>query len=194
MTRLALLRHGHTEWNRAGRIQGRSDIMLDAEARDELSAQRLPAPWDEAMLWSSPLERALDTAELVSGGQRPKAAPELIEMAWGDWEGQKGADLLADPGTHYSDIENWGWDFEPPGGETPRAVAERLTPWLAGLEGDNVAVCHIGVMRVILALAHDWDFDGPAPFKVKRNRLYVISIEGDRLVPEGEPVRLEPAP
>ena len=40
MTRLALLRHGHTDWNRAGRIQGRSDIALDDEARAELSALR----------------------------------------------------------------------------------------------------------------------------------------------------------
>ena len=163
MTRLALLRHGHTEWNRAGRIQGRSDIMLDAEARDELSAQRLPAPWDEAMLWSSPLERALDTAELVSGGQRPKAAPELIEMAWGDWEGQKGADLLADPGTHYSDIENWGWDFEPPGGETPLEMAARVRAWMeAALDPEaaaHVVVGHGGPLRVIagqlLGLAPD---------------------------------------
>lgn len=194
MIRLALLRHGHTEWNRAGRIQGRSDIMLDPEARSDLSQLRLPAPWDDAMLWSSPLERALDTAELVSGGQRPKAAPELIEMNWGDFEGQRGEDLIATPGSGYKHIEDWGWDFRPPNGESPREIAERLTPWLAGLEGDNLAVCHIGIMRVILALAHDWDFDDPAPFKIKRNRLFIVEIRGDRLIPDPEPVRLVPAP
>ena len=43
MTRLALMRHGHTSWNRAHRIQGRSDIPLDDEARDSLSALQLPA-------------------------------------------------------------------------------------------------------------------------------------------------------
>ena len=43
MIRLALLRHGHTAWNRAGRIQGRSDIPLDAQAREDLSGYALPA-------------------------------------------------------------------------------------------------------------------------------------------------------
>ena len=66
MIRLALLRHGHTAWNRARRIQGRTDIPLDATAVAELGAQRLPPPWDAAALWSSPLSRAVETAELVA--------------------------------------------------------------------------------------------------------------------------------
>ena len=67
MTRLGLLRHGHTEWNRAGQIQGRTDIPLDAEAFQQLSTLRLPPPWDQATLWTSPLSRAAQTAELVAG-------------------------------------------------------------------------------------------------------------------------------
>ena len=67
MSRLALLRHGHTHWNRAGRIQGRSDIPLDDDARAELTGYELPAPWNKAALWSSPLQRASETARLVAG-------------------------------------------------------------------------------------------------------------------------------
>ena len=89
MTRLALLRHGHTPWNRAGRIQGRSDIALDAQARADLAALSLPAPWDRAALWSSPLARAFDTARLVAG-RDPQTDPALTEMNWGAWEGQHG--------------------------------------------------------------------------------------------------------
>ena len=37
MIRLALLRHGHTPWNREGRIQGRTDIALDSEAAEQLA-------------------------------------------------------------------------------------------------------------------------------------------------------------
>ncbi|MEY8840866.1 histidine phosphatase family protein, partial [Cribrihabitans sp. XS_ASV171] len=88
----------------------------------------------------------------------------------------------------YRHIEDWSWDFRPPGGETPREVWERLRPWLEGLRGDTVAVCHIGIMRVILARAFGWAFEGPAPFKVKRNRLFVVELEGMR--PWAEPVRL----
>ncbi|MCE8515565.1 histidine phosphatase family protein [Ruegeria pomeroyi] len=189
MRRLALLRHGHTDWNRAGRIQGRSDIPLDDAARHDLGALALPAPWDRATLWSSPLSRAVETAELVAG-RTPRTAPALTEMNWGDWEGQRGQDLLDTPGSGYRHIEDWGWDFRPPAGESPAELWTRIEPWLAGLTGDSVAVCHIGIMRVILARAHGWNFDGIPPFKVKRNRLFVVSL--DPLAPLGEPVRLIP--
>ena len=189
MTRLALLRHGHTEWNRAGRIQGRSDIPLDDQARQDLSELCLPAPWDKATLWSSPLHRAAETARLVAGGA-PRSDDALIEMDWGEWEGQRGLDLLEIPGSGFRHIENWGWDYRPPGGESPADLRDRLQGWLATLSGDNVAVCHIGIMRVILAMAYGWDFAGPAPFKIKRNRLFVVELDPMRAW--DDPVRLIP--
>ncbi|KUP94454.1 glucosyl-3-phosphoglycerate phosphatase [Tritonibacter horizontis] len=194
MIRLALLRHGHTPWNRAGRIQGRSDIPLDEAARAELAAQRLPDDWPQAELWSSPLLRATETATLVTG-QTPRTDPALTEMFWGDWEGLKGVDLRADPASGFRDIESWGWDYRPPGGETPAEVWTRLQPWLARLSRDSVAICHIGIMRMILARAHGWNFDGPAPFQIKRNRLFVVEITdtGHGLTPWSTPVRLLPA-
>lgn len=191
MIRLALLRHGHTDWNRAGRIQGRSDIPLDAAAREELAAQCLPAPWDQADLWSSPLMRAAETAELVAG-RAPATSAALTEMNWGDWEGQKGLELLEQKDSDYRHIEDWGWHYRPPGGETPGEVRDRLAPWLHSLTRDTVAVCHIGIMRVLLAQAHGWDFDGPAPFRIKRNRMFVIELDGDRMTPWADPVRLSP--
>ncbi|TDE39071.1 histidine phosphatase family protein [Antarcticimicrobium sediminis] len=191
MIRLALLRHGHTDWNRMGRIQGASDIPLDDDARAELSTLRLPAPWDTAELWSSPLKRAAETAELVAR-HAPRTAPELSEMNWGTWEGKRGLDLLATPGSGFRHIEDWGWEYHAPGGESPGELWTRLRPWLARLERDALVVCHIGIMRVMLARAHGWNFSGPAPFKVKRNRLYVLHIDGDTLTPEGEAIRLIP--
>lgn len=189
MIRLALLRHGHTAWNRAGRIQGRSNIPLDDQARAELGGYALPAPWDAAELWSSPLARAAETAELVAG-RPPRTAPGLTEMNWGGWEGLHGLDLKADPASGFRDIEDWGWHYRPPGGESPAEVWDRIAPWLHGLTQDSVAVCHIGIMRMILARAYGWDFDGPAPFRIKRNRLFVVEAEGTSLSPWAEPVRL----
>ncbi|UWQ41986.1 histidine phosphatase family protein [Leisingera aquaemixtae] len=189
MIRLALLRHGHTAWNRAGRIQGRSDIPLDAQAREDLSGYALPAPWDTAELWSSPLGRAAETAELVAG-RPPRIALELTEMNWGGWEGLHGLDLKADPASGFRDIEDWGWHYRPPGGESPAEVWDRIAPWLHGLTRDAVAVCHIGIMRMILARAHGWNFDGPAPFRIKRNRLFVVEVDRASLTPWAEPVRL----
>ncbi|WP_291729202.1 histidine phosphatase family protein [Leisingera sp. F5] len=189
MIRLALLRHGHTAWNRAGRIQGRSDIPLDDQAREELRRYALSPDWQQADLWSSPLVRAAETAELVAG-RPPRTAPELIEMNWGVWEGLHGLDLKAAPASGFRDIEDWGWHYRPPGGESPAEVWTRIKPWLRGLKQDTVAVCHIGIMRMILACAHGWDFDGPAPFRIKRNRLFVVEISGSTLMPWPEPVRL----
>ncbi len=174
MTRLALLRHGLTDWNRAGRIQGRTDRPLLDEARAGLARLRLPSPWDEAALVSSPLLRARETAALVAG-RPPETAPDLSEMDWGVWEGQRGTDLLADPDCAYRDTEDWGWDFAAPGGESLRALRDRALHWAEALQEDTVAVTHIGVMRVLLAVATGWSFKGPAPFRIKRNRLYVLT-------------------
>ncbi len=189
MIRLALLRHGHTAWNRAGRIQGRSDIPLDDAARADLADLALPIEWARANLVSSPLVRASETAELVAK-RPPSRAGALIEMNWGDWEGKHGADLLAQPSSGYRHIEEWGWSFCPPNGESVADLRDRLLPWVKTLEHDTVAVCHIGVMRVLLALAHGWDFEGPAPFQVKRNRLYPLRVDAKDLSVIGEPVRL----
>lgn len=190
MIRLALLRHGHTPWNREGRVQGRSDIALDQDAVSELAKLRLPIPWENADLWSSPLERASHTARLVAG-RAPRTDDALIEMNWGDWEGRVARDLRADPACDHRDIENWGWHYTPPNGESPNALRQRLIPWANALTKDSIAVCHIGVMRVLMAHATGWNFDGPAPFAVKRGRLFVIEIDAGQwhLVPE--PIRLE---
>ena len=194
MIRLALLRHGHTAWNRAGRIQGRTDIPLDDEAYAQLGNLRLPHPWDSATLWSSPLSRAVQTAQLVTGGA-PLTDPALIEMNWGDWEGKKAADLHADTDTEIRHIEDWGWDYTPPNGESPADLRSRLVPWANALTADAIAVCHIGVMRVLLGHAMGWDFDGPAPFQIKRNRLYVLNIALEGWQADATPIRLiEAAP
>ncbi|UWR21963.1 histidine phosphatase family protein [Sulfitobacter sp. S190] len=192
MIRLGLLRHGHTPWNRAGRIQGRSDIALDPDAAADLAKLRLPESFADADLWSSPLLRAAQTARIVAG-RTAQTDPALIEMNWGTWEGLHGRDLRADPASGFRDIEQWGWDYTPPDGESPAALRARLVPWANGLTRDTLAVCHIGVMRVLLAHATGWNFDGPAPFAVKRNRIYIIELDGADWHMRPEPVRLEEA-
>ncbi|WP_298913704.1 histidine phosphatase family protein [uncultured Roseobacter sp.] len=190
MIRLALLRHGHTSWNRQGRIQGRTDVPLDSDAVAQLSKLVLPAPWRNAQLCASPLERARETARLISG-RAPRTEPALMEMNWGEWEGKRGIDLQTDPASGFRDIEQWGWSYCPPNGESPADLRERLVPWVHALASDTVAVCHIGVMRVLLAHASGWDFDGPAPFQIKRNRLYVLGIEADSWALQPSPLKLE---
>lgn len=189
MIRIALLRHGHTDWNRAGRIQGATDIPLDDQARADLSEFSLPAPWDQADLWSSALSRARETAQIVAG-RNPQISDHLTEMNWGDWEGKRGEDLLATPNSGFRHIEHWGWDYHAPNGESPADLWTRLQPWLTSLTRDCVAVCHIGTMRILLARAMGWDFDGPAPFRIKRNRLFIVTLDNGTLSADPDPVRL----
>ena len=175
MIRLALIRHGRTEWNRDGKIQGHRDISLEPEAIKELASYRLPDEWQEAALLSSPLNRAVQTAGLITG-RTPAIEPALIEMDYGDWEGRRSVDLGADPDSGFRHLPDWGWDYQPPNGESPLMVWKRLAPWVANLQEDTVAVCHIGVMRTLLAVAHDWPFKGTPPFTIKRNSLYCIEV------------------
>lgn len=175
MTKLALIRHGRTEWNNAGKIQGHRDIPLEPESITELAGYRLPEQWRHATLVSSPLGRAVHTAELITE-RTPLIEPALIEMDYGDWEGHRSVDLGADPGSGFRHLPEWGWDYQPPSGESPAQVWSRLAPWVESLTADTVAVCHIGVMRTLLAVAYDWPFKGEPPFTIKRNSLYCLEV------------------
>ncbi len=191
MINLAVIRHGYTEWNREGRIQGRRDIPLDAESVTELADYQLPVEWQKAALVSSPLNRAVQTAELIAG-RTPLIEPALIEMDFGDWEGQRSIDLGADPDSGFRHLPDWGWHYQPLNGESPAQVWSRLAPWVDSLTEDTVAVCHIGVMRTLLAVAYNWPFKGTAPFTIKRNSLYCLEVS-DVITPAA-PLRVRLVP
>lgn len=190
MVQLAIIRHGHTPWNRAGRIQGRTDVALEDAAAAELGRFRLPDAWARADVTASPLMRAVQTGRIISD-REPTTDAALIEMDWGKWEGLHGVDLKADPTSGFRDIEDWGWDWHPPEGESPADMWARLEPWVMSLRTDTVAVCHIGIMRALLAKAHGWNFRGPAPFRIKRNWLFLINLDGGLTVGEPERVKLQ---
>lgn len=181
--RLAFLRHGVTAWNRQGRIQGHTDIPLDEDGRRHLDRLALPPGWEDAALHASPLLRTRETAERLGRGRAVRTDPRLMEMNWGVWEGLRGIDLRADPASGYRDVEHWGWDFRPPDGESPADLSDRLQGWLAEVASDDatrhVAVTHVGVIRVVLALGWGWDFLGPPPLAVKRDRLYAVTLAVD---------------
>lgn len=177
MTPLVLIRHGPTAWNAAGRIQGHSDQPLSPAGRRAVMAWCLPADLAGAAIrdWrllSSPLRRARETAALLWPDLAPDAlesAPALIEMGWGAWEGRRLAALRREGGAAVAAEEARGLDFRPPGGESPRIVQRRLTPFLAGLAcvgRPSAAVTHKGVIRAIYALASGWDMTGEAPDKL----------------------------
>ena len=189
MTRIALLRHFPTAWNRIHRLQGQTDIPLADESRAELESLAIPAPWNTARIIASPLLRADETARILARGRPVAHDPRLVEIAYGEWEGQRGADLLADPDSGYVNVEDAGWHLRAPGGESPWDVWERVRPALADIAADPapaLLIVHRAMMRVILARAWNWNYDSPEPFRIKRGRLYPLT-----LLPDGTPTAHE---
>jgi len=130
---LYLVRHGETEWSRARRHTGRTDVPLspagEAEARalgahlDGLEVDRVLA---------SPLARATTTARLAGFGERLETTRTLLEFDYGEYEGLTTPQIRAG---------RPGWDLFRdgcPGGETVGAVAERAWRLVAELtDGDG---------------------------------------------------------
>lgn len=190
MPLLSVIRHGPTAWTSEKRIQGRTDTPLSLEGRAMVATWKLPEQLSDAYWEVSPLRRTRQTAELL-GGANLHAQPRLIEMNWGDWEGQRRADLLAAHAIDVTRAEANGMAFRAPGGETPLQVAARLRPWLAAVgkrQRATFAVTHKGVIRVLLALATGWNMTGRPPAKVRFGALQVFYIS-----PTGQivPVALE---
>ena len=168
MTQLALIRHGRSEWNEHALIQGRADIALSAAGAAAVATWRPPAALADFAWVTSPLKRARDTARLMLG-REVGVEPALIEMAWGEWEGRRLAELSTELGPALAANEARGLDFRPPGGESPRDVQQRLAPWLAriGAGGrSTAAVTHKGVIRAVIGLATGWDFLGTPPARL----------------------------
>ena len=184
MTLLALIRHGATAWNEAGRIQGHADVALSERGRRALSGLGPPTSLDGAAWVSSPLRRATETARLLGAGT-VTTEPRLIEMDWGAWEGRTLAELRAELGPAMRDNEDRGLDFMPEVGESPRDVQARLGPWLrevGAAKRPAVAVTHKGVIRALFALAVGWDMTGKPPTRLEWACAQVFAID-DR----GEP-------
>ena len=184
---LLFLRHGLTEWNEAGRIQGRRDIPLTPGARLALSEQRLPGGLGRGCRWvSSPLRRARETARAL-GAEEIEIEPRITEMDWGEWEGTSLPALREELGEAMRANEARGLDFETPAGDSPRRVQARLRPWLMEIAKERrpvVAVSHKGVGRALLALAIGWDMKAKAPVRLRwehAHRFEVSRSGGPRL-------------
>ena len=185
MTALALLRHGPTDWNKEGRIQGHTDIPLSESGRAEVAGWNLPTQFQQYAWVASPLLRTRETARLLGAPEDMATDPVLMEMNWGEWEGATLTELRKKLGDEMAENEGRGLDFRPVGGESPRDVQMRLYPWLkirAQLGAATLAVSHKGVIRAILAAATGWDMIGKPPFRLSWNRIHLFS-----LAPDGSP-------
>jgi probable phosphoglycerate mutase len=182
-TRLVLVRHGETEWSKAGRHTGRTDIPLTDVGRDQ--ARRLGAPLAGrtfSRVLSSPLSRAVETARLAGFGDRIELDDDLREWDYGAYEGRTRPDIARDvPGFTV-------WTHPILGGETLMDLgrrADRVIAALLPVGGDVLLFSHGHFLRV---LAARWIES--APVTASRLELWTATVsvlgwEQERRVIEG---------
>ena len=137
ITEIASIRHGLTELNRDQRVGGRLDVALldEGRAQAEEAGRALGAGSFEVVV-TSPLRRAIETAELVTGWERERFEVDELctERSFGEMEGIDPAEVPARfPHVKYLRIEQVGYSLIPPGGESFDALHERAHRFVDGL-------------------------------------------------------------
>ncbi len=181
MTPILFIRHGKTSWNADKKLQGRADIPLSDLGRDILRNLSIPSEFSDFKWVSSPLCRAMETADLL-GAKDLQIDEALIEMDWGDWEGKRVKDLRNELGSEMGKNESRGIHMKPPMGESPFDVQQRLTPWLASVREPTIVVTHKGVIRAIKSLAYKWDMTDKSSVPFDWNCAHLFKIDEQGLV------------
>ncbi|MDK9695664.1 MAG: histidine phosphatase family protein [Siculibacillus sp.] len=180
------IRHGLTDWNVVGRLQGAQDIPLNGVGRAQAGANGLALARHLAAIdrdpasfrWvASPLWRARETMERV---RRAVGLPaichdlerDLREVGYGRFEGMTHAEIeKADPAA-MDGLRNDKWHYRPPGGESYVMLCERVARWWATTDGDMVIVSHGGTFRALrLAIENNRD-PALAVYQVPQDRIF----------------------
>ena len=161
--RILLARHGQTDWNALGKLQGGTDVPLNELGRDQARVVgRQLVGSGIGHVWASDLSRARETAALIASElaltgpahATPRIEPQLRERAFGVFEGKTRDEIaVAHP-------EAWqAWQARigaPPGGEAREAAIARMTAALLRIADElaaaeiALAVTHGGIMRLWL--------------------------------------------
>ncbi|PCD03503.1 histidine phosphatase family protein [Sphingomonas spermidinifaciens] len=173
----------HASHDEVGRVlSGRSAISINAAGRAEAAgaAERLAAR-SIAAVWTSPRERARQTAAIVAAphGLEPTIAEALDEIEFGEWTGQRFAALDADP--RWFDWNARRGSACAPGGETLAEAAARAFDFVRQLEGEAVCVSHCDVIRGVVARAIGLNLDHLLRFDCDPASVTTLSIEGDAI-------------
>ena len=163
---LYYIRHGETDLNSQGRLQGRRDTALNAHGRRQAAEcgvllgdlfARYHRQAQDFKYISSPLKRARETMEILRATLSLQALDyevdaRLIEIAYGEWEGLTLQEIETRNASVLSARERDKWDFVPPGGESYRELADRIDDWYSSLAADTVVAAHGGGVRALMAI------------------------------------------
>jgi broad specificity phosphatase PhoE len=180
--RLFIVRHGETEWSASGQHTSRTDLPLTEEGRrqaavvgEKLGGLRF------SLVLSSPLRRAVQTAQLAGVGDVVEVCDDLREWDYGEYEG------LTTPQIRERN-PSWNlWRDGCPGGETPAQVGARLDRVLARfreVEGNGLAFAHGHSLRVLTARWLEMEAACGARFKLLAAAVGALGFERETSVIE----------
>ena len=145
--RVVLIRHGETEWSRSGKHTSTTDVPLTDAGRRRATALRARlAGRSFALILTSPMVRARETAALAGLGERAEVTEDLHEVAYGSYEGRTTPEIRE---------ERPGWDLwaeGTPDGEPLEAAgrrADRVVDRALAAGGDVAIVAHGHILRIL---------------------------------------------
>jgi broad specificity phosphatase PhoE len=157
------IRHGETDWNREGRIQGQIDIPLnDAGHQQAVAISRgLKTFLGNSkidLFVVSPLTRTRQTMgylarEFDIPQSRIETEPAMLELAFGIWEGHYFKDLKTNP-EYPKDLDH-RFRWRPPEGESYEDGLERVRQWIGRIDGPTVIIAHGAIGRCLIGLVSD---------------------------------------
>ena len=176
------LRHGQTEWNAEGRIQGRlnSDLTEQGQA-DARKQAELIAPFIARIqagsggIFCSPQGRAQDTARIALNGAEYLVDARLAEINTGDWEGK----LRSEIAYGQSDIETYA---KAPGGEGMAGLQARVADFLESLTGPSIIVSHGILGKVLRGHIRGLDIDGMTALCNRQGVVYVLENGSEEIL------------
>ena len=188
------IRHGETEWNAEGRLQGAQDIPLnDLGRKQAVSAGSILAQLlardrrsEQSLSFvASPLGRARSTMELVRGVLRLppfdySIDDRLREIGYGRWEGSTLAQMQASDPELFARRQADKWTVAPPGGESYASVQIRVRDWYDRLSMDTVAVAHGGTARALMVALGIETPASAADLAIEQGAVYVFGESGLR--------------
>jgi broad specificity phosphatase PhoE len=156
--RVMFIRPGETEWNKLGRCQGHVAVPFNAHVQAQ--AERLAKfirPIGLNVLYSSDLRRARDTAEIIAKftDLKPIYDPRLRERSMGEWQGITLDEIVTWYPEAYARVQADPQNFQIPGGESRRQVAERVKMAFEDIiarGGDTIGIIsHTTAIRSLIA-------------------------------------------
>jgi len=170
-----VVRHGETEWSRAGKHTGRTDVPLTEQGRRQAEAVGAAlGDRDFALVLTSPLGRALETCRLAGFGDRAEPRDELMEWDYGAYEGRTTSEIR-------EERPDWTlWRDGVREGETIEQVAQRVDRVLGqirSLEGDALLFAHGHVLRVLTACWLELEPDAGRLFALDPATLSTLGYE-----------------